>query len=561
MLPKRNAITRVTTAYRHMGRITELMKVMVKFGFGDLFANIGLRDTILKVKRAIGFSKTAQTTDSRPKRLRLALEEMGLVFIKLGQYLSTRHDVLPMAYIEEFSKLQDNVPPIPFDELKKILSDNIDTEAFKEIDEEPLAAASVGQVHAAVLADGTEVVFKLQRPGLRKQAQTDIEILLFIASQVEKYNPSMNFLRPVEMVQEFKRSLLLELDYRQEANNILHFNRLYAVSKEVKVPILNRKLSTDSIIVMERLKGVKFDDANALKNAGIDRKALAKITSKAAIEQIMTFGFFHGDPHPGNLYALPGPKIAFMDFGLIGHLSSSNRDELLKLALGAVTHNPAAIARAVLRLSNPDRKCDREKLETDINHLLDYHLAGTLKDIDVNSFVRDILDIMSQNMLKLSPDLLILAKALVQFERLGIMLDPDYDVMNEIKPILVSIYRKRYSPAYRLRQFIHNGEELIYSLQNIPKDLTPFLDNLKTGSLKSDIEVKNLNHLNHTINNASQRLSFSLILSSLVIGSSLVIAAEVPPLWNGVAIMGLIGIFGALILALWLLVDFLRYRN
>jgi ubiquinone biosynthesis protein len=556
-----NPISKVTQAYRHVERITELMKVMVKFGFGDLFATMGLGDVILKVKRVMGVSKIDSSPYSRAKRLRLALEEMGLVYIKLGQYLSTRHDVLPLSYVEEFAKLQDSVPPIGFEDFKKIIKDNLDEGLFKEIEETPLAAASVGQVHAAILNDGREVVLKVQRPGLRKQVQTDMEIIQYLAGQAEKFIPALNFLHPSDMVLEFRKSILTELNYRQETNNILHFNRLYAGSKEVKIPALIRELTSDAIIVMERLKGVKFDDKEGLIKAGINIRALARLTSKVALEQIMSFGFFHADPHPGNLFAQPGPVVAFMDFGQIGRLSSNIRDELLKLALGAVRNKPSVIAKAVLRLATPGGETDRDRLETDISHLLDFHLSGTLKDINLNAFLRDILDVCSQHELRVPPELLLLVKSLVQFERLGILLDQNFDVITEIKPVVTSIYMERYSPQKRVGQIIRDGEEAIYSLQNLPRDMAPFLKMLKSGILKGDVNIANLFHINSAINKASQRLSFAIVLASLLIGSSWIIAAKVPPLWYGVSVMGLIGLFGALILALWLLVDYIKEKE
>ncbi|MDR2461243.1 MAG: hypothetical protein LBE38_10805 [Deltaproteobacteria bacterium] len=547
---------KISLAYRHVERITELMKVMVKFGFGDLFASLGLGDIILRVKRLVGFSRSSAPPSTRARRMRLALEEMGLVYIKLGQYLSTRHDVLPQEYVEEFSLLQDNVPPIPFSEVQKIIQDNIDTSAFQSIAEETLAAASVGQVHDAVLVDGSKVVLKVQRPGLRKLAQTDLEILHQLAVQAEKYIPNLQNLHPIELVEEFRRSLFNELNYRLEAGNILRMHRLYARREDVKIPALRRSLTTDTIIVMEKIEGIKIDDLDALKMANINLAQLARLTAKVALEQIMLFGFFHADPHPGNIFAQKGPKVAFIDFGLIGQLNSKTRDELLRLALGVVRHKPSAIARAALRICSPTIKVDREKLEIDIQALLDTHLYGTLKDINLNAFLQDIIEVLTQHQLRTPPDLLLLVKALIQYETLGIKLDQGFDIMEEARPLITSLYKRRYSPRHWLSTISRQAEEFFYNLQNLPADLGPFFNTLKKGKIKAELEEKSLPSINNSINRSSYRVAFAMILSSFLIGSSMIIATKTPPLWHGISVIGIFGLTAAFILGLWLAYDY-----
>ncbi|MDR1166457.1 MAG: hypothetical protein LBO66_11450 [Deltaproteobacteria bacterium] len=555
------SLLRITRAYRNVERITELMKVMVKFGFGDLFIAIGLGDLLLRVKRLAGLGKDSLGPLPRPKRLRLALEEMGLVFVKLGQYLSTRQDILPQEYIQEFALLQDNVQPIPFSEIKKIIAASLEENALLDVEETPLASASVGQVHAAKLPGGQEVVVKVRRPGLTRQAVTDLEILWEIATQIDKFLPSLSFLRPLEIVAEFKRSLLAELNYRLEATNALRFGRLYARSAEVKIPKLYRSLTTENTLVMERIRGTRFDDAAGLQKAGISPVALARLTSKICLEQFMSLGFFHGDPHPGNLYAQPGPKVAFMDFGLIGQIDPKSRDELLKLALGVIRHNPSAMARSVLSLTIHDGKVDRDSLETELTALLDNHLSGTLKEINLLYFIQDIIELMTQRQLRPPSDLLLLAKALIQFEHLGLVLNSDFNLLEDAGPIIANLYRRRFDPRFWVERLFRRGEDFLYAVQSLPQDLAPMVANLKRGRLQVDFELTNLNAMRHSVREASQRLSFALLLGSLLIGSALVIHAHQPPFWRGVPALGAIGLILAFLLGIWFFIDFIRGKK
>ncbi|MDR2352694.1 MAG: hypothetical protein LBF22_05930 [Deltaproteobacteria bacterium] len=546
----------VTRAYRHMERVTELVKIMAKFGFGDLFQSIGLGDILQKVKKLAGASPKSPLT--RPRRLRLALEEMGLVFIKLGQYLSTRQDILPPEYLIEFSNLQDKVSPITYEEVKHILEESLDPATFLDISPTPLAAASIGQVHLATLASGTEVVVKVKRPGLNRQVSIDLEILYQIATQIEKFLPSLSFIRPVELVDEFKRRILLELNFRLEATNLLHFGRLYQRNPHVKIPALYRSLTTNNTLVMEKLTGVRFDDPQALNEAGIDPLELANITSKIALEQCLAVGLFHGDPHPGNIFAQPGPVVAFMDFGLVGHLDQKIRDDLLKLALGVIRRHPPAIVRSILRLTTPLTQPDRSRLEKEVTSLLENHLTGSLKELNLTDFIHDTIEIMAEHQLRIPTQLLLLAKALIQFENLGLILNSNFHLVDDAGPIIKELYRRRFSPSYWFSRLVSHGEEILFILQDFPRDAAHLLDILKSGRIKADFEIENLEVIDTSIKQASRRIAFALILASLLLSSAVVIHASQPPLWKGFEIIGLLGLLCALILSVWVIFDYIR---
>jgi ubiquinone biosynthesis protein len=550
----------VTRAYRNIGRVTDVMKVLVKFGFGDLAVDAGFKVMVSRVRKLAGLP-VSPPTSSRPRRLRLALEELGLVFIKLGQYLSTRRDFMPPSYVEELSRLQDSVPALPEDEVRRILEESLGRGAFLEVEPLPLAAASVGQVHAATLPEGREVVVKVRRPRLERQVAIDLDILMLIASQAEKRLPGMKIVKPTDVVSEFGKGLTDELNFRAEATSIQRFSRLYASRKDVKIPSLVPSLCTENTIVMERIRGIRYDDPEGLERAGIDTVRLARLTARIALEQIMLFGFFHADPHPGNLYAQPGPVVAFMDFGLTGHLSRRTRDELLLLARGAVKRDAAACARSVLRIAGNPGLADRDRLELDLSALMENHLLGTLKDVNLNACMRDVIDIMLQHRLKTPPDLMLLVKALIQFENLGAELDHDFNILDEARPVVVSIYRKRYSPKRFLSELAGHAEDAWHAAARLPKDLGPFFDMLKSGRIRSEMHVRNLPSLEQAVRDSAFWLASATVMSAFILGSAFIFSTNRPPYWHGLPVMGLLGLLGAVITGGIFLVGIFRRKG
>lgn len=554
---KQSPILRLTRAYRHLERLTEVVRIMVKFGFGDLFDRFGLGDILIKARRLVGLT-VPDNRPTRPLRLRQALEEMGPVFIKLGQYLSTRQDILPMDYLDELSLLQDSVAPIPAAQVRKIIAEELDNDVIFDVSTEPMAAASIGQVHSARLEDGREVVLKIRRPGIIKQVKTDLEILTELALQVEKYLPFLDFIHPVDVVAEFKRSLNAELNYRLEAVNIERFGHYYRKNPEVKIPALHKRLCTENVIVMEKISGHKIDDLEALKAAGIDSGQVAKLTARVAIDQIVNFGFFHADPHPGNILVMPGPVLGFVDFGLVGSVDRKVRDRLLGLAMGVVSRNEARVVRYMLRLTKPTEQPNREALELEVGVFLETHLSGSLRDIKIGLLLKDILGLLNDNGLKTPNNLLLLVKTVAQMESLGLKLEPDFIIMDEAKPILTKMYGQRFSPAHWVNVLNRHSLETLMTLESLPDELSPLYGTIKSGRLPADLTLKGLDKMNRLLNQASYRLTFAIVLASLVIGSSLVIHSKLPPLWHGLPIIGLIGFLGAGIVGFWLVVDFLR---
>ena len=556
------SLAKLERLYRHMGRVTEVATVLVKFGFDDMLIRLGMTDLLDHVRGLVGLTVPNHLT--RPERVRLVMEELGVVFIKWGQYLSTRDDLIPEPYIKEFSKLQNSVPTVPLEEVEKALSGITASGDLCDLSPEPLAAASVGQVHAARLAGGEEVVVKVRRPGLRKKVSTDLEILQELADLVEKHLPALASTRPRAMVDEFSRGLTAELDFTLEAINLERFGRFYAANPKVKIPKIYRSLCSERVLVMERVDGLKFNDAPALKAAGYDLKSLARFGAEVVFEQIIVFGYFHGDPHPGNLLVQPGPRVALIDFGLVGRLNRLTRDTLLDLTVAAIRRKPRAVTTALLKLVHPPAEApapDRERLEVEVDLFLEANLGRPLKELNLGRILNDVLNIASQYQLMLPSDLVLLVKALTQVEGLGYQLDPDFDLVKVAKPFVAAQYRRRYDPRYWLKRFGENMIDVKDFLEMLPADLKPMYNMLRSGRFKSDFNLEGLEELRQTVDRSSYRLSFAVVLASLVIGSSVVIHANIPPKWNDLPVLGLIGFLGAAVVGFWLLYDFLKNRR
>ena len=557
------SLTKLGRAYRHMGRFTEVGAVLVKFGFDDLLVRLGLTDLLDQVRGLIGIKTEERPQAGRPERVRMAMEELGVVFIKWGQYLSTRDDFIPELYIKEFSKLQNSVQPVPFEEVERIVAGITASGDLIDLDPAPLAAASVGQVHAARLSDGQEVVVKVRRPGLRKQVATDLEILQELAALVEKHLPALASTRPAAMVAEFGRGLTSELDFTVEAINLERFGRFYASNPKVKVPKVYRSLCSERVLVMERVEGLKFNDVRALKAAGYNLRELARFGAEVVFEQIMTFGFFHGDPHPGNLLVQPGPRVALLDFGLVGRLNRHTRDILLDLTVALVRRKPRAVTHALLKLVHVegDVPPDRERLEVEVDLFMEATMERPLKELNLGRVLNDMMSIAAQYQLALPSDLLLLVKALVQVEGLGYQLDPDFDAVKVARPFLVGQYRRRYNPSYWFKRFSDGLIDAKDFLEMLPNDLRPMYNMLRSGRLKSEFTMEGLEDLRQTVDRSSYRLSFAVVLASLVIGSSVVIHADIPPKWHDLPVLGLIGFLGAAVVGFWLVYDFLKNRR
>jgi ubiquinone biosynthesis protein len=556
----------VGRAYRHAKRYKEILHILVKYGFGDVVDALKIPQHIEIGWQKISGKQAGPTEKlSRPVRVRMAMEELGPTFIKLGQILSTRPDLIPLEYVQELSRLQDNVPSFPYDDVKAIIKSEtgrFPEEIFRFFDETPLAAASLGQVHKAVLSESEEeVAVKVQRPGIEKIIEVDLEIMLHIASLMERNLEEMESLRPTRIVGEFSRSMENEVDYTVEASHIEHFARQFLDDPTIYIPKVFRELTTKHILTMEYIDGIKASNLDELKQKGYDLKKIADCGVDLIMKQIFVHGFYHADPHPGNIFILPNTIICFLDFGMMGRISGQEREDFTDLVTVAMRKDERKTVDALLKLCSFTADPDRGELERDIGEFFDQFLHLTLKELEIGKMLQRISQILTKNGMALKPSVFLMVKALTTVEGLGRSLNPDFQVMERVAPFVQDIQSARYSPMRIAGDLIDSGTESIQLLKDMPRELHEVLRDVKAGRLRIEIEHRGLDRAVFKFGKISDRLASTIVLASLIVGSSIVTLSNIPPKWHGIPVMGVVGYLVAGVMGFCLLVSTLRREN
>lgn len=549
--------------YRHLNRYNRILRVLFKYGFEDLVEMLHIDQYLESGLQMINRKPREQIEKlSRPERLRMALEELGPTFIKLGQLLSTRPDFIPPDYLHELAKLQDDVPPFSFPEVEEIFlaeTGQKPSELFYRIDEHPVAAASIGQVHRATLKEGQDVVVKVQRPDIEQVIEVDLEILGHLASLMEMYVVEMQGHRPTAVVEEFARTLSNEIDYTVEISNIQRFARQFDGNETIYVPRVFRELSSERILTMENIKGIKASRIETLKQHGVDLPLVARRGTNLIMEQIFVHGFFHGDPHPGNIFIVPDNVVCFIDFGMMGRLSRQNREDFTDLLLDIVARRERKVTDGVLKLTNHYGDVDREALSRDLSAMLDRYLYLPLKELEAGKIFQNLMELVSQHKIYFKPNLYLMMKSLSTAEAVGQMLDPDLELIRLAEPFM----RKVKTDRMRLGRIadetgITTGEYLEL-IRELPDELRSILTQVRKGKMKLEFEHLGLETLRAVLDQASNRISFAIVLAALIIGSSLIVLSGIPPKWYGIPIIGLAGFLMAGVMGFWLLLSILRH--
>lgn len=548
--------------YRHINRYRQILTVFFKYGFDDLIERLNIGHYLEFGRRLIFRAHRARAERlTRAERLRFACADLGPTFIKLAQVLSTRPDLIPLEFAQELAKLQDQVPPFPFAQVKEIIEAEFKTpleNKFASFAPTPLAAASIGQVHRARLLNGEEVAVKVQRPGIRQLIEVDLEILFHLAILMERHIDELARLKPTRIVEEFARVLEKEIDYEVEAANLERFTHQFLGHPYIYVPRLYRDVCSGKVLTMEYVSGIKASEIHLLEQAGLDRKELASRGADLILEQIFRHGFFHADPHPGNVFVLPGNRICYLDFGMMGSVDQQGREDFADLIYAYVRRDERKIVSALLKIIEWEEEPDRRALEKDIADFMAKYFGRSLKELRVANILKDLLDLINRHHLRLPPDIYLMGKALATAEGVGLALDPDMDMASKAAPFIRQLKMERFSPQRIWKEFFGTGEDLLQLLKEIPGDLQDILRQIKQGRYKIGLELRGLSQFSSQIDRASNRLAFSLLISSLIISSSLILSTNMGPFLFGLPILGILGLGIAGIFGIWLLISILR---
>ncbi|MDM8553681.1 AarF/ABC1/UbiB kinase family protein [Desulfococcaceae bacterium HSG7] len=548
--------------YRHLTRYRQILGVFFKYGFGDFIER-------LKIDQYIEIGLQMIAKDRRPRverlagaqRLRMAIEELGPTYIKLGQILSTRPDLIPPDVLSELAKLQDHVPPRDYHAIRQVFEDDFGQfpeKLFQSFSETPFASASIGQVYQARLKDGEQVAVKVQRPGVNKTIEIDLEIMLHLATLMESHIEEMVLHQPVKIVDEFAKSLEREIDYTIEASNMERIAQLFLDDPTLYIPKVFRELTTSQIITMEFVEGVKVSDIQALSDMGLDRKRITQRGADICLTQIFYHGFFHADPHPGNIFVLPQNVICLIDFGMVGSVDRQTRENFVDLIENVVNKDDDGTTRVLVKLALWDDEPDLRILRKDVSEFINEHVYKPLKDIDLSKVLSHLLELTSRNQLRIPPDLFLMMKALGTLEGVAAQLDPDFNLISQSVPFLEQVKLNRYHPERISGDMMRLGSELLDFLHRFPNDLLEIARLAKQKKLTVNIRHTGLAEMRATNDRTSNRISFAIVIASLLIGSAIIINSEIPPFVYGISLIGIIGFSAAAVMGIWLLIAILR---
>ncbi|MFO0873123.1 MAG: AarF/ABC1/UbiB kinase family protein [Phycisphaerales bacterium] len=518
----------IHNALRNVRRYQQVLRVLARHGFGSFVQETGLDRLVERGRHLFGgeVSPTAHLT--APERVRRAMEELGPTFIKLGQILSTRRDLVPDEWAEEFCHLQDSVPPVDYKLIRACLDEDLGEEIetlFRSIDETPLAAASMAQVHAAELADGRRVVLKVLRPGLHDIVAADMEALRFIAHHVEERFKNLGF-SPVAAVDEFARQLRKELDLTHEGRATDRLRAAFAEDPHVGFPEVHWPASTKSVLTLERIEGTPLSRVDIASIPEADRKAAVNHGARAVLRQCLELGFFHADPHPGNLFVQPGGRMVFIDLGMTGQVEPSTRHLIAKLVHGAAVGDVEEVASAALAIGDVDpMQVNERQLRQDIQEIVSLFQDVPLERFNLAQLLELFFGALRRHHVRVPADLALLIKALGSIEGVGKMLDPSFDMVAYVRPYIERILLERSSPLALARRMRDTSIAYAELAESLPGEVSDLLTRLRRNRLAINLEHRGLGHVTLVLEHASRNIAFALVIAALLVCAALLIHA------------------------------------
>lgn len=537
---------------KDLPRYRQILATLVRHGYHDVVSALHLEGLVRPIERA-AMGHDAPPHD-RARRLRRICEDLGPTFVKLGQVLSTRHDLLPEAYTLELSALRDDVRPFPYEEAEAILTEEYGRpprEVFATIEATPVASASISQVHRAVLRDGRTVALKIRRPGIEKTVQGDLDILKNLAQLAERRLPFLLPYAPVSLAREFERSLKRELDFNVERRTMERCRAQLADDPTAHVPFVVKEFSTARVIAMEFINGAGVDDREALRRLGVEPAEVAVRGARILLKQIFRFGFFHADPHPGNLRVMAGGVIAPLDYGMFGQLDGRTRERIADLLAGLLAQDTDRVLRSLDALDVRGDHVDPRAMRRDAAELVAAYSDLSLDAIDLGLLLKELIGFFRTHRLHIPPDLVLLIRSLVTIDGVGRALDPHFDIARQLHPFLRELTLRRFHPWRLLGQTLRTAEDVQRVAMLLPDVMIQSLESIKRGELTVRFDLQHFENLVRQLNRASNTLALGVIIAGLVVGSALVLRVGSLGLSYG-------GFSVAFVLLLWLLWNMTR---
>ncbi|MBI4188445.1 MAG: AarF/ABC1/UbiB kinase family protein [Chloroflexi bacterium] len=548
-----------SSTIKHFRRFQQVVNVLAKYGFGEVLSRIRIWQHV-NIERKLFRREHELATLTTPQRLRLALEELGPTFIKLGQMLSTRPDLVPPEIIVELKKLQASVHFVPIDTIKSIIETELGkpiSELFESFDETPLAAASLAQVHRAVF-QGNQVVLKVQRPDIVEITEMDVDIMRRVARLAERYSPMVYLINPVGLVEEFAQQINRELDFRMEANNIRRFAQNFANDDTIHIPEVFPEVCTRCVLTMEYLDGINISETQRLIDEGYDLQLIARRGAILAFKATFQHGFFHADPHPGNIFVLPGNIIGLVDFGMMAILSLRDRERLAKLVYFISVSDEKRVARALNELMESEEIIPAEELEPSMSAIVKEYGDIPIRELRLAGMLFAMMQSVITHGARLRPQLIWVTKSIATQEEIARSLGADFNLADLGKPYAQKVLTQKLNPMRQPRELYYWFIDASDMVRDLPYDIGIVLREFRKGRLKIEFEHVGLEPIRRTMDRVANRTSLTIIIAALLVSSSVIVLAKVPPFVGNIPLLGFIGYIIAVILGSMLVISIVR---